>query len=294
MAHRAIFMPQIGFAIVSHSNPAQTTRLMRCLGAVYGDPPITLHHDFEQCPAEFPELENLRIVRPSIRTRWGEFSFVEAILAAMRGLMDGNRAVDWFCLLSGSCYPIRAAETVIADLEGRGYDAYIHYERIDPWNARRRFHRECVRRYFGWRCRLPNGTYRDVPLPRVWSVFSPYARHGVDCYAGLHWFSCNRRAAEQIVSMSPAHVWLAEHLRHRKSPEENYFPTLWANHSGLRVSADPLRYVDWAGRGAHPKELGVEDFPAMIASGAHFARKFPAGGRVLDLLDEHLNVSVAH
>jgi hypothetical protein len=50
-------------------------------------------------------------------------------------------------------------------------------------------------------------------------------------------------------------------------------------------------YIDFSkSRNNHPKTLGVADLPAMLASGAHWARKFNPGAdpEVLDILDRHI------
>ena len=286
-------MPQVGFVVIAHSNPRQIDRLIRCLNAVYGNPPIALHFDFEQCPAELKVPSNVAVVRPSIRTAWGEFSLVRATLAGMKLLCSGSGAPQWCSLLSGACYPAMPAQRAIDDLERGGYDAYIHHERIDPLNPRRRFHRESFLRYFGWRLKLWNSSYRNVAPPRLNALRSPYARHGFDCYAGAHWFTCRAEAARYLLEWSEANPWLADHLGNRDLPEETYFQTVLCNRPAFRLCGDYRRYIDWSMGGRHPKTLGVEDLPAVFASGAHFARKFPPGSAALDRLDDYLNVSMS-
>jgi hypothetical protein len=55
----------------------------------------------------------------------------------------------------------------------------------------------------------------------------------------------------------------------------------------LKISKNNLRYVDWSLGGHHPKTLEVEDIPRILASGAHFARKFNLenGAEVFDAID---------
>ena len=43
-------MSRIGFVLITHTAPAQILRLLRALEAVYGDPTMAIHHDFDQCP----------------------------------------------------------------------------------------------------------------------------------------------------------------------------------------------------------------------------------------------------
>jgi hypothetical protein len=54
---------QIGFIIVSHNAPTRPMRLIDRLNRLYGDPPISFHHDLHQCPidvAVFPVQCQLR------------------------------------------------------------------------------------------------------------------------------------------------------------------------------------------------------------------------------------------
>ena len=41
---------RIGFVILSHNNPQQLLRLVRCLQRIYDNPPIAIHHDIGQSP----------------------------------------------------------------------------------------------------------------------------------------------------------------------------------------------------------------------------------------------------
>jgi len=54
-----------------------------------------------------------------------------------------------------------------------------------------------------------------------------------------------------------------------------------------------LRYIDWRMGGYHPKTLGLDDIPRILASGAHFARKFDLamGPEVFDAIDEIVDSS---
>lgn len=69
--------------------------------------------------------------------------------------------------------------------------------------------------------------------------------------------------------------------------EESYFQTILANAENLKLNNNSWRYTDWALDGAHPKTLLLEDMPALVASVAHFARKFDTDTdvRILDELD---------
>jgi hypothetical protein len=61
-----------------------------------------------------------------------------------------------------------------------------------------------------------------------------------------------------------------------------------ANTADLKIVQATPRYSEWQGGGAHPQILGINDLPAIMSSGAHFARKFEAGTPVLDEIDQML------
>jgi hypothetical protein len=63
-------------------------------------------------------------------------------------------------------------------------------------------------------------------------------------------------------------------------------PMLLANSPGFKVSTDNKRYTDWRGCYAHPRTLTREDFPRLLSSTHHFARKFAFDVETLRDLDK--------
>ncbi|MCC5616974.1 hypothetical protein LC605_18200 [Nostoc sp. CHAB 5836] len=59
-----------------------------------------------------------------------------------------------------------------------------------------------------------------------------------------------------------------------KYTDESYFQTILAHAPNLKLKNDRRRYIDWSTGGPHPKVLLMEDLPNLLASSAHFARKF--------------------
>jgi hypothetical protein len=121
---------KIGFAIITHNEPEQLLRLVKILNAMFGAPPIVCHHDFSQCSLQeslFPT--NVRFVHPYIVTRWGDITAPLAALRAFSLLRNADQP-DWFFLLSGSCYPVRPADEIVADLSNTHYDAYLDNREI--------------------------------------------------------------------------------------------------------------------------------------------------------------------
>ena len=289
--------PPIGFVILTHSNPRQISRLIRTLNAVYNHPPIALHHDFTQCSLELSLPANVRIVQPHVVTAWGRFTLVRATLAGLSTLYSDSRKPRWFALLSGACYPTKQAGQVIADLDQGGYDAYIHHELIDALTPRRTYHDICFWRYFGLQVPLlhstgnPEADFKNIQTPHLLGRFSPYVLRNIQCFAGAQWLTGKSEVAEYILGWANENSWLANYLGTRPAPDETYFQTILCNSRRFRLSGNNYRYIDWSLEGtAHPKMLEREDLPNILASGAHFARKFAPDSPVLDDLDQFLGV----
>jgi len=300
---------KIGLAVLSHHQPHQLLRLMRTLNATFENPPIVCHHDFSKCALEdklFPK--NVRFIHPHLVTRWGHISVPLAALCAFRLLMESD-APDWFVLLSGSDYPVRPAAQIIDELSGNEYDAYLDcrevlYRALPPGQtARCGFGRPewiplAYDRYFAvplfWWPRLSRTLllagkfplqkkYVFLRNPSILRWFQ--AEPPQHIYGGDFWFQANRKAIERLLN-DPSLPDLVRYFRKRWNVDESLFHTVLCNQADLRICKDHKRYENWSGDGKHPKWLEIADMPKILASGAHFARKFRPDGVVQDLLDE--------
>src|SRR5579872_6474400 len=129
---------ELGFVILSHTNPEQVLRLISTLNRMYQEPPISCHHDFSQSTLDIGKLPpNVRVVTPSIRTGWGKFSLVQSFLAAL-DLLYRESDPDWFSLLSGADYPVAAATDVINELQRATVDAFLDVHQLDSRPAEAR------------------------------------------------------------------------------------------------------------------------------------------------------------
>ena len=260
--------PTVGFVLLTHARPRMIRRLADRLGQMFGGPPVVCHHDFSKCDLpveEFPP--NVSFVRPHTVTGWGEFATTEATVRAIRQLYEGGSGPDWFVLLSGADYPVKPAASILEDLRSADCDAFIHHEPIRAGAFENDWQGLCHWRY----C---------APEP---NPFTPEFR----CFAGSQWFTAGRRAAEHIIAFHEKNPDTVDRFRGLKLTEECYFQCVLANEPRLRLRNESLRYTDWSAGGSHPKTLTTEDLSALLATRAHFARKFDdeVDARVLDELD---------
>jgi hypothetical protein len=303
-------MIKIGFVILSHSFAGQLIRLARQLSLLFDDPPIVCHHDGRsRCPLDtglFPP--NVQFVRPSLVTSWGRISVVKAGLAALRLLINRRHPPDWFYLLSASDYPVVSPAVVRADLEDAKHDVFMEIRRITyeltksrgDADGNRRWIRVAYDRYCALRIPVPSPKHPWRPsfLPiRNPAILGHLRFFGEEfqCYGGEHWFTANRKAVEWLLSEQPIHRRLEKHYKTRHCVDESYYHCVFGNNKHLRINPYNRRYIDWAsvdkGRGRpHPKILDICDLPSILASSAHFARKFQQNSPVLDELDKHLGL----
>jgi Core-2/I-Branching enzyme len=288
---------KIGFVVLTYSCPEQLERLLDRLALLYNCPPVSLHHDFGKCNLPFTLNGQVRVVRPHLNTGWGTASFVRAAFAALDLLYSSSDSPDWCVILSGSDYPSKEPAAVIRDLEEGGCDVYIEQQLIYPgggateWPAMARY------RYVYTNLRVPLvsrlGLLPDGQLP-VRALFSPFSK-SFKCVGGSTWFTANRSAIEQLLRWNTQHPEFLDYCNDRPCVDEMVFHTIFGNLNELRKPAlsgipQTFRYIDWSAGGPHPKELGIEDLSLILASGAHFARKFAHGDPVLDVIDENLGL----
>ena len=305
-------MPVIGFVLLTYRNPPEALRLIARLNRSFGDPPIVLHHAFDKSDFPLDQLSpNVVPVLPHRPTGWGTLATVEAFLAGLAQLMAVPRPPDWFVSLSGSDYPIKRADAIRRDLAESGADAFMDLQPVDPrtlpprdgattvdgisaawlWTAFDRwFGRDVTVPWLGKGLRPTTRTIRVGSRAVPWT-HGPF-RRGFRCFGGEATITGTERCARRILEFHARHRELAEHYRHRSNVDESYLHCIVGNAPDLRVVNDSRRYIDWDPPGAsHPRTLTRADLPRLLASRAHFGRKFDAAvdAVVLDELDAYLD-----
>jgi hypothetical protein len=295
----------IGFVVLTHSNPEQILVLCERLNELFDEPPIAIHHDFGQCPLDrsrFPR--DVAFVENWSRTRWGDAGVVDGALKALRLLYEAE-GPDWFVLLSGADYPIKSAQTIIADLTQGGYDAYIDHRRIsrcslplpeNGWGDQNFIHLAWVRLAFERYMAIGFG-YTKLANALGWRRKAVYLRSdffikrltpfngSLHCHAGDFWFTANRKAACALLDDNETNRKIIAHFRRRPNPDEGLFQTLLCNALSLNISTDNRRFTDWRGCVNHPRILGEQDYTALLSSTDHFARKLDFNPAALKRLD---------
>lgn len=291
----------IGFILLTHTKPLQIYRLINTLNRMFNYPLIVCHHDFSKCDLSVDNLtKNVLVVRPHLQTEWAKFTLVEATVQALQLMYEVPDAPDWFVLLSGADYPIKTAKQILDDLASNPYDAYIQYEQItykiykDDLTPNMLWLKNSYQRYCtkSFSFNLSKKYFAQLNLeirlehPLLTKAFLPFSNK-LACFSGSQWFCANRKAAEHIIDFHSQKNALTLYYSNLKYTDESYFQTILANAPDLKLKNDRRRYIDWSTGGPHPKVLLMEDLPNLLASSAHFARKFDidTDSNVLNELD---------
>lgn len=296
-------MVRIGFVVLSYNQPSQVLRLVNALNASFGSPPIVCHHNFAQSFLDEGLFSrNVRFVHPHVVTQWGHISTPLAALRAF-SLLRSFARIDWFVLLSGSDYPVRRSDEILAELANSEYDAYLQNREI-PYELRPSCDPlvDIDNANYGWVC-LAQKRYctfgvsgepsRSVIKTEGESTWLMRMRlidkwcslnRPRQIYGGCFWFEARSIVMDCLIDDSSMRG-LIRYYRHRVIPEESLFHTAILRHADLRVCGNNKRYEDWTSGGPHPKWLNEEDLPGIRSSGAHFARKFRPDGVLQQLVD---------
>jgi hypothetical protein len=278
----------IGFVLLTHIKPLQIYRLINKLNSMFNYPVIVCHHDFSKCDLSLDNLpKNVLLVRPHIQTEWASFTLVEATIQALRLMYEVPDPPDWFVLLSGADYPIKTAKQILDDLSLSSFDAYIQHEKITYqtykddarpsilWQ-KNSYQRYCTKSLsFHQSKKYLAQLNLEICLehPLLTKPFLPFSKK-LACFSGSQWFCANHKAAKYIIDFHSQKNALTLYYSKLKYADESYFQTILANASHLKLQNDRRRYIDWSDGGSHPKILLMEDLPNLLASSAHFARKF--------------------
>lgn len=286
--------PAIGFVLITHGNPAQILFLCEQLTKLFDKAPIVIHHDFSKSSLNvdlFPK--NVSFIEDWLETRWGGWGVVGGQLKAIRRLYSEHNP-DWFVVLSAADFPVKSASYILEDLYGSGFDAYLYHRRIERcqlpiphegFGAENFSHPAWERLAFERYMAIGFGFYK-LATRLKWRTKALYLRQrflierltpfkgAVRCYAGDFWLTGNRKTAEALLEDSELNRRLIAHFARRPNPDEGFPHTALGNVPSLKISPDNKRFTDWAGQFNHPRTLTEADFPHLLASPSHFARKF--------------------
>jgi hypothetical protein len=275
---------RIAYIVSAYKRPEQLARLVSHLGrsssaiAVHVDAK-TPRREFDAMVAGADGVPGVHFLRRH-RCYWGGFGHVRASLKGIEYFVESGVAFDYAVLLTGQDYPLLGADDLRRFFTAADGRSYLSHWRLPfaPWGERGGLDRLEHRHLLGpgrVHLRLPGR--RDLP-------------EGLQPFGGSPYWALARPVVEWLHSFVERRPEVVRFFERVYIPDELFFQSvvLSSEHAGSIVNEN-LRYIDWQAMPA-PKILTTDDVPAMLASGALFARKFDTrvDGDVLDALDRRL------
>lgn len=289
----------IAYLVMAH---AINDQLKLLIDSLLSDPRARLYIHIDAKVMDIDRLaadaDRVTVLTDRTIVNWAGFSVVEATLALLNvALLDKEN--ERFVLLSGSCFPLRAPQTIGDAILARDKPAFAVWGRIDPSLAENEnLGRYVVTKYHPFDIQKTNPKNNGVNA-FFWNVFkflnnnAPYERKIEinDLWKGSQFFVIQRDVATSFVE---PHEELVHALRFAMAPDEIFFTTLyvrWARKRNIPVSlTDPkkenqnIHHIRKRKSRNRPlfhrifipidlRILDQADIGAAIESGALFARK---------------------
>lgn len=275
--------PRHAYLIAAHDQPELLKLLLSLLDDEAND--LYLHIDKKAASIRDDDLR-AAVKRASVtfvprqNAVWGSEAFIDVIVSLLREAAKTEHA--YYHFLSGADLPLKPQHEIHAFFAARAGEEFVAFdeETADP---------EMLRARLG-RFNLP-AAFNSLPavlrkrLLRLWN--------GVQKFLGVHrtayraetfqkgavWFSITHACALYALTQAPK---LRDFYRCSTCADELWLQSILARSPFMEKRhymgfgdepAATMRYVDWAG-GNSPRTLTMDDYAAMRASGALFARKF--------------------
>jgi hypothetical protein len=324
-AKAARVQTNVVYFLQTHARPAQIERLVEAITHGNPDAVVLISHDVSGQPLDVPRLQSLGNVHVLFhRGGYGDYTHLDRYLAAVDWLDANGIDYDWLENLSGQDYPLRPITEIEDALAATRFDGFLLYspvfpERVPPDadQGAAAWYRLCPpfdasMRYDYRHWRLGRATeakyrlmyplmvlnlvqpwirvsnsYASVGIRRRRTVFGP----GFHCYGGSFFCTLRAECVRYIRDYARASPETVEFFRSALAPEESFFHSVLVNSGRFSLSLDYKRYIDWTGcTHTHPRTLGTEDVPALLASDAHWARKLDLrkDAKLFDILDQRV------
>jgi O-antigen/teichoic acid export membrane protein len=317
---------RVCYHIQTHTRPEQVTRLVEVIKQGSPGSAVLISHDAAGAPLDVMRLEAMPGVHVLVHAGgYGGFSHIDRFFAAVDWLEEHGVEYDWLENITGQDFPLRPIaeiERAIAELDVDGYllyapifpdrtppgadhgaapgfefciprDAFMRYGCRSWWfgrptPAKQRWLRPLMALNFTQPWVRLSLAYCTIGLRRRRTVFS-------DDFIGYGgWFFCtlSEPCVRYVRDFARDNPEIVAFFRTVLGPEEVFLQTVLVNSGKFRFEPDSKRYIDMSqSRNNHSKKLGVADLDLMLASGAHWARKFDRvyDAEVLDILERHIH-----
>lgn len=281
---------KIAYLIIAHHNP---NHLRRLVSQLISDPRnhCFVHIDKKsKVKFDLPESDQITMLRDRKKVYWCDYSNVVVTLDLMRAALKHHLGMDFFVLMSGSCFPIRSQTYVHDYLSEHRDDVFLMSDTLPSSVFNKRIG------LIKWRAPKPykkdslhHKAYLRLQKHKVVETMRDYTTVFGDMkpYSGSQWWAWGREASEYVVEFADSNPAFMKYFERTVCPEESFFPTILENSSFAEKIRSTVTFVDWSDGPPHPVDMAhkhlemiaVEPFvsdynPAQPTSHYLFARKF--------------------
>lgn len=210
----------------------------------------------------------MRILDQRERVEWGGLSQVRAMTALLRAFLDSQASHFYF--LSGSCFPLHDAQTVLDRLTRAPLAIEFEPASQNPWITNE-VHRRLAYYWFGpSRGMVAKALFR---LQHGLTLGRGLRRPGGPWFFGSSWLGGDRRLAEALIEWPDQ---IGQQLSNSLCSDELAFPTIVGRNSELAVlpNAGKCTFSDFRTGPDYPRWLTFEDYESLRGGQWTFARKF--------------------
>jgi hypothetical protein len=251
--------------------------------------------------------ENVVFLKDRADVRWGGYFMVQATLNLLHAALADNRVHDYYCLLSGSDYPIRSKDFINAYLDNNYGKQFINCVEMPNEIVSKPLSRITTYAIEGRELNkylIPNwltGTIaKSINILRLQrnhkKIFS-----GMKPYAGSQWWILSHSAVQYVLDFCSSRKDFVSFYKNTLIPDESFFQTIIGNSPFKCNVARNVTFTDWSRKNG-PKPAIIDDdhirfFIAwnLIVDDIYgkgeilFARKFPDdSAELIDVIQKSL------
>jgi hypothetical protein len=276
----------IAYLIIAHNNPKHLQRLISALSSESSA--FFIHIDRKSNMDDFLRIrgKNVQFCSDRIRSYWGDFSVVRAILGLIRMAIADDRNFNYFPLLSGTDYPVQPTsyiETSFRRLRRQNRAEFINIVQMPCEEAGKPISRltsykhspEDSRVVIKWRRRLV-----DIGLIPGERNCKAHLR-GLTPYGGSTWWALSREACNYILNFVDKNPRIVNFFKHTCMPDEAFFQTILGNSPFRSRLQRGLTYANWETGGAHPSLVSEKDLELFKVHGPIVVSDIYGKGEIL-------------
>ncbi len=271
-------MARIAFILLCHKNPAAIVTQATQLTAA-GDY-IAIHFDASAPDEDYRAIQdglsdnpNVVFAKRRVKCGWGEWSLVQATLAAVEAATDAFARATHFYMVSGDCMPIKSAGFAHQMLDRNDVDYIESYDFFDSNWIKTGFREERLiyRHYFNERTQK-RLFYAALGFQEKFK-FTRKIPEDIQVMIGSQWWCLRRQTIEVVLSFIKERRDVVQFFKTTWIPDETFFQTL-VRHlvPGREIENRTLTFLLFSDYGM-PVTFYNDHYDLLLGQDGLFARK---------------------